>query len=46
MFDFGGGVAIIYWLANTSIYVSNIEESYEDTIIGHLGNSGTEYLLL
>ena len=28
------------------IYVSNIEESYKDTILGHLGNSGTSYLLL
>ena len=26
--------------------MSNIEESYIDTIIGHLVNSGTEYLLL
>ena len=28
------------------LYVSNIEESYKDTTIGHLGNSGTSYLLL
>ena len=26
--------------------VSNLEESYKDTIIGHLGNSGTSYILL
>ena len=26
--------------------MSDIEESYKDTIIGHLGNSGTAYLLL
>ena len=24
----------------------NIDESYKDTIIGHLGNSGTVYLVL
>ena len=29
-----------------TIYVSNIEESYKDTIIGHLRNSVTEDLLL
>ena len=29
-----------------NLYVSNIEESYKDTIICHMGNSGTEYLLL
>ena len=28
------------------IYVSDLEESFKRTIIGHLGNSGTEYLLL
>ena len=28
------------------LYVSDIEESYKDTIIGHLGNSGTSDLLL
>ena len=28
------------------IYVSNIEESYKDTIIGHSGNSGTSDILL
>ena len=28
------------------IYVSNIEESYKDTIIGHLVNSGIADLLL
>ena len=29
-----------------NIYVSNIEEPYKDTIIGHLVNSGTADLLL
>ena len=28
------------------LHVYNIEESYEDKIIGNLGNSGTEILLL
>ena len=28
------------------LYVSDIEESYKDTIIGHMGNSGTEDSLL
>ena len=28
-----------------NIDVSNIVESYKDTIIGHLGNAGTSYLL-
>ena len=28
------------------LYVSDILESYKDSIIHHLGNSGTEYLLL
>ena len=28
------------------LYVSNIEESYKDTVIGYLGNSGTEDLSL
>ena len=28
------------------LYVSYIEEQYKDTIIGHLGNSGTAYLIL
>ena len=29
-----------------NLYVSDIEESYKDTIIGHLGNSGPSDLLL
>ena len=28
------------------LYVSDIEESYKGTIVGHLVNSVTEYLLL
>ena len=28
------------------LYVSDIEESYKDKIIGNMGNSGTLYLLL
>ena len=45
-FAFGEGVTIINWIANMKLYVSDIEESYKYTIIGHLGNSGPEYLLL
>ena len=40
------GFTINYYLENMKLYVSDIEESYKDTIIGHLGNSGTEDLLL
>ena len=43
-FDFGEGVIIIDWLANMKLYVTDIEESYKYTIIGHLGNSGTSDL--
>ena len=28
------------------IYVSDMEELYKDTIIGHLGNSGTSDILV
>ena len=28
------------------LYVSDIEESFKDTFIGHLGNSGTSDLVL
>ena len=31
---------------NIKLYVSDIQESYKDTIIGNLVNSGTEDLLL
>ena len=31
---------------NIKVYVSDIQEPYKDTIIGHLVNSGTEDLLL
>ena len=40
------GVTIIDWLASMKLYVSGIEESYKDTIIGYLVNSGTADLLL
>ena len=36
VFAFGEGVTVIYLLENMKLYVSNIVESYEDTIIGHL----------
>ena len=45
-FSFGKGVTIIGWLENMKLYVSYIEESYKDIVIGHLGNSGTSGLLL
>ena len=45
-FTFGGGVNIIYWLEKMKLYVYDIEESYKDTIIGNLENSGTADLLL
>ena len=38
VFAFVEGVTIIDWLENMNMYVSDIEESYKDTIIGHLGN--------
>ena len=45
-FDIRECVTIIYCLENMKLYVSNIEESYKDTLIGHLGNLRKEYLLL
>ena len=45
-FAFGKGVAVVDWLENMKLYVSNTEESYKDTIIDHMGNSGTADLLL
>ena len=45
-FAFGEGVTIIDCLANMNLYVSVIEKSYKSTIIGHLLNAGTYYLLL
>ena len=45
-FSFGEGVIIIDWVSNVKLYLSNIEESYKDTIIGNMGNSGTAYLLI
>ena len=41
VFSFGEGVTTNDWLATMKIYASNIEESYKDTIIGNMGNSGT-----
>ena len=45
-FSFVEGVTIIYWLSTMKLYVSDIEKSYKNTVIGHLGNSGTTYLSL
>ena len=45
-FDFVEYVTIIDWIENMRIYVSDIQESYKDTMIGNLGNSGTADLLL
>ena len=45
-FAFGDIVIIICWIEKMKLYVSDIEEPYKYTIIGHLGNSGTEDLLL
>ena len=46
VFYFGGGVKIIYWLANMKPYVLGMMKSYEDTIIYYLGNFSTTDLLL
>ena len=46
VFYFGGGVKIIYCLANMKPYVLDIVKSYEDTIIYFLSNSRTTDLLL
>ena len=45
LFSFVESVIVIYWLADMKLYVSKIGESYKDTIIGNLVNSGAEYLL-
>ena len=45
-FYFGEYVTIIDWIENMKLYVYDTEESYKDTIIGHLGNSGTSDLSL
>ena len=45
-FAFSEGVTIIYWLENMKLSVFNMEESYKDTIIGNMGNSGTSDLVL
>ena len=45
VFYFGGGVKIIYWLANMKPYVLGMMKSYEDTIIYYLGNFSTTDLL-
>ena len=37
-FAFGEGVTIIDWIASMKLYVYDIEESYKDTIIGHMEN--------
>ena len=46
MFAFLEGVNILDCLENMKLYLSNIEESYKDTIVGHFGNSCIEDLLL
>ena len=38
-FSFVEGVNIIDCIASMKLYVSDIEESNKDTIIGHMGNS-------
>ena len=35
-FLFEESVTIIGWMTNLKLYVSDIEESYKDRIIGHL----------
>ena len=45
-FAFGEVVTTIYFLANVKLYVSNIEESYKERIIGNLVNSVTADSLL
>ena len=37
-FAFGEGVTIVYLIESIKLYVSDIEESYKDIIIVHLGN--------
>ena len=44
--SFVEGVAIIYRLESTKIYVSDTDELYKDTIVGMMGNSGTADLSL
>ena len=41
LFSFVEGATIIFWLENMKLYVSDIEESYKDRTIGHMGNSGS-----
>ena len=43
---FGEGVTIIDSIENMKLYMSDIEESYKDTIIGLIGNLGKADLLL
>ena len=45
-FSFGEGVTIIEWPVNMKFYVSDVVESYKETIIVHLGNIGTTDLVL
>ena len=45
-FDFGEGFTILDCVENMKLYVYNIEESYEYTIIVNLVNSGTTNLIL
>ena len=45
-FALGEGFTIINLQKNMKLYVSDIEESYKDTIIGNLVNAGTSDLLL
>ena len=39
-------VTVIDWIKSMKLYLCDIEESYKDTIIVHLGNAGTADLLL
>ena len=45
-FGFGEFITVIDFLENMNIYVSNFVDLYKDTIIFHLENTDTSYLLL
>ena len=45
-FALGEGITIIDLISNMKLYVSDIEESYKDKIIGHMVNSSTTDSLL
>ena len=45
-FDFVEGVTIVDWIASKKLYVLDTTETYKETIIENLENSGTAYFLL